>query len=113
VSREGKVPVEALELLPSGLWKPMTWAYCEGAPIGFVAIITAIGLLIVRTPWAMTVAALFFAFSWWALRALAERDPRAWQVFKRARRFRNGRTGTLPARATWGSPEVRWRTRKH
>ena len=107
------MPVEALEPLPSGLWKPMMWAYCEGAPIGFVTIITIIGLLIVRTPPAMVAAGLFFALSWWGLRALGERDPHAWRVFKRARRFRNGRTGTLPARATWGSPEVRWVTRKH
>jgi Type IV secretory pathway, VirB3-like protein len=113
VSQEGKVPADALEPLPSGLWKPMTWAYCEGAPMGFVTVITVIGLLIVRTPSAMSAAALFFALSWWALRALAERDPRAWRVFKRARRFRNGRTATLPARASWGSPHVRWPSRKH
>jgi type IV secretory pathway TrbD component len=107
------VPNAAVETLPSGLWKPMMWAYCEGAPIGFVVLIAVIGLLIVKTPASVGVAALFFAGSWWGLRALGERDPRAWRVFKRARRFRSGRTGTLPARATWGSPDVRWMTRKH
>jgi len=91
----------------------MMWAYCEGAPIGFVTLIAVIGLLIVKTPASVAVAALFFAGSWWGLRALGERDSRAWRVFKRARRFRSGRTGTLSARATWGSPEVRWMTRKH
>jgi type IV secretory pathway VirB3-like protein len=108
-----RVPAEACEPLPSGLWKPMMWAYCEGSPIGFVMIVSIIGALIVKTPLAFTVAAVFFAGSWWGLRALGERDARAWRVFKRARRFWNGRTGTLPARATWGSPEVRWAPRKH
>jgi type IV secretory pathway TrbD component len=108
-----KIPADVLEPLPAGLWKPIMWAYCEGAPIGFVTIVAFIGLVIVKTPATMTTAVVLFAGSWWAMRALAERDPRAWRVFKRARRYGGAGTGTLPARASWESPVVRWVRRKH
>jgi type IV secretory pathway TrbD component len=108
-----KVPAEVLEPLPGALWKPIMWAYCEGAPIAVVTLLAFVGLVIVRTPAAMTTAVVFFAGSWWGLRALADRDPRAWRVFKRARRFGGARSGTLPARASWDSPTVRWVRRKH
>ncbi len=91
----------------------MMWAYCEGTPIGVVTLVAFIGLVIVRTPAAMTTAAVLLAASWWGLSALADRDPHAWRVFKRARRYGGVRTGTLPARASWGSPAVRWVRRKH
>jgi hypothetical protein len=99
-----RVPEEALAPLPAGLWQPLMWAYCEGTPIGFV--------LIVAMPATITAVALFGA-AWMLFRSLGAWDPRAYRVFKRARRYRNLKTATLPSRASWRSPTVNFLPRKH
>jgi hypothetical protein len=108
-----RVPEEALAPLPAGLWQPLMWAYCEGTPIGFVLIVAMPGPLIIRT-WPATITAVaLFGAAWMLFRSLGAWDPRAYRVFKRARRYRNLKTATLPSRASWRSPTVNFLPRKH
>jgi hypothetical protein len=108
-----RIPEEALEPLPAGLWQPLMWAYCEGQPIGFVVLVAMPGPLIVRTWTASIAAILFFLVGWLLFRTLGTWDPRAFRVFKRARRYRNLTTAMLPARASWASPSVDFKPRHH
>jgi type IV secretory pathway TrbD component len=99
--------------LPAGLWQPFMWAYCEGTPMGVVLLIAIPGPLIIRT-WSSAIASVvFFLIAWILFRALGTWDPRAYRVFKRARRYRNARTATLPSRASWSSPPVNFAPRRH
>ena len=108
-----RVPDEILAALPAGLWQPLMWAYCEGTPMGFVVIVAIPGPLIIRT-WTATIAALvWFVAAWSLFRGLGSWDPRAYRVFKRARRYRNFRTATLAARPSWASPAVAFAPRRH
>jgi hypothetical protein len=91
----------------------MMWAYCEGAPIGFAAVVAIPGPIIIKTLSATIAAIVFFACAWFVLHKVGTWDPKAWRVIKRARRYRNGRTGMLPARASWGSPVPRFIVRRH
>lgn len=107
------VPQEVQAPLRAGLWQPLMWAYCEGAPIGMIAIIAIPGPLIVRTVPATVAGVLFFLVGWFVFRAVGKADPKASRVVRRAQRYRNGRTATLPARASWHSPKIIFRVRVH
>jgi hypothetical protein len=107
------VPPEVQAPLRAGLWQPLMWAYCEGPPIGMIAIVAIPGPLIVRTVPATVAGVLLFLLGWFVLRTIGKADPKAFRVFQRAQRYRNGRTATLPARASWQSPRIDYRVRVH
>ena len=81
--------------------------------MGFVLLIAIPGPLIVRTWTSVIASVVFFLAAWLLFRALGTWDPRAYRVFKRARRYRNLRTATLPSRANWSSPSVSFAPRRH
>ncbi len=108
-----RVPDEVLEPIFPALVRPMMWAYCEGSAIAFVILLAIPGPLILRT-WSSTIGGMtWFAIGWIICRALGTWDARAMRVFRRARRYRNVGTATLPARSSWGSPVPIFSVRRH
>lgn len=108
-----RVPDDVLAPLPAALWQPLMWAYCEGTPMLVVLVLCVPGPVIVRTWSASLVAVVVFGLAWILFRALGAWDPRAFRVFKRAQRYRSRGTATLAARASWASPPVTFRYRRH